>query len=140
MYVDLFDFEFNAWNKLAEELDDPAKFEEYKKTGGLLLKYKDRTVERLISMNAKEVNFEGFKAYAVNLRAFHSEIGMRLVEKFPPVSVIWGEESDGRIHISLRSDGTVDVSDIAAKFGGGGHKKAAGFYVESFNDLPWKTK
>ena len=36
-----------------------------------------------------------------------------------------------QFHISLRSDGTVDVSAIAASFGGGGHATAAGFDVQS---------
>jgi phosphoesterase RecJ-like protein len=36
-----------------------------------------------------------------------------------------------RYHVSLRSDGTVDVAEIAASFGGGGHHNAAGFGVES---------
>jgi len=36
-----------------------------------------------------------------------------------------------RFHVSLRSDGTVDVAEIAASFGGGGHYNAAGFGVES---------
>lgn len=36
-----------------------------------------------------------------------------------------------RYHVSLRSDGTVDVAEIAASFGGGGHFSAAGFGVES---------
>jgi len=34
-------------------------------------------------------------------------------------------------HISLRSDGSVNVAGIAAKFGGGGHANAAGFSVVS---------
>ena len=34
-------------------------------------------------------------------------------------------------HISLRSDGRVNVAGIAAKFGGGGHPNAAGFSVIS---------
>lgn len=34
-------------------------------------------------------------------------------------------------HVSLRSDGSVDVSAIAAHFGGGGHRNAAGFNIES---------
>jgi bifunctional oligoribonuclease and PAP phosphatase NrnA len=34
-------------------------------------------------------------------------------------------------HVSLRSDGTVDVAAIAAAFGGGGHVNAAGFSIES---------
>lgn len=37
----------------------------------------------------------------------------------------------GQFHISLRSDGTVDVAAIAASFGGGGHTTAAGYDVQS---------
>jgi len=33
-------------------------------------------------------------------------------------------------HVSLRSDGTVDVAAIAAIYGGGGHSTAAGFGIE----------
>jgi len=34
-------------------------------------------------------------------------------------------------HVSLRSDGSIDVAAIAASFGGGGHCNAAGFVIES---------
>lgn len=42
-------------------------------------------------------------------------------------------ESDDqrRFHVSLRSDGSVDVAAIAGAFGGGGHPSAAGFQVET---------
>ena len=36
-----------------------------------------------------------------------------------------------RFHVSLRSDGSVDVARIASGFGGGGHAGAAGFSAES---------
>lgn len=36
-----------------------------------------------------------------------------------------------RFHVSLRSDGTVDVAAIAASFGGGGHCNAAGFNIKA---------
>ncbi len=39
------------------------------------------------------------------------------------------ELDDGRIRCSLRSTGGIDVSEIAAKFGGGGHKMAAGTFL-----------
>lgn len=44
-----------------------------------------------------------------------------------------------RYHVSLRSDGTVDVAAIAASYGGGGHATAAGFGIEtSLADLKFR--
>jgi len=45
------------------------------------------------------------------------------------VSVLLVELKDGRIRCSLRSRGPVNVSEIATKFGGGGHKMAAGTFL-----------
>ena len=55
------------------------------------------------------------------------------------VAVLIHELSNGKgisekpenYHVSLRSDGTVDVAMIAGSFGGGGHYRAAGFNIES---------
>jgi phosphoesterase RecJ-like protein len=44
-------------------------------------------------------------------------------------SALFVEQSDGRIKVSLRSRGCVDVCKIAEKFGGGGHKMAAGAHL-----------
>jgi len=41
------------------------------------------------------------------------------------------ERNPNQYHVSLRSDGTVDVGAIAASFGGGGHFSAAGFNIKS---------
>ena len=46
------------------------------------------------------------------------------------VAALFVELKDGRIRCSLRSKGAVDVSRIASKFGGGGHKSAAGTYLQ----------
>ena len=54
---------------------------------------------------------------------YHSAIGTLLAQKVPDL-FSWVRMSDGSS--SLRSKG-FDVSVIAAKFGGGGHRKAAGF-------------
>lgn len=42
------------------------------------------------------------------------------------VSILLTEQPDGSTKVSLRSKGKVDVAAIAAKFGGGGHTRAAG--------------
>jgi phosphoesterase RecJ-like protein len=45
------------------------------------------------------------------------------------VAALFVELKDGRIKCSLRSRGAVDVCQIAQKFGGGGHKMAAGAHL-----------
>ncbi len=45
------------------------------------------------------------------------------------VAALFVELKDGRIRCSLRSTGDIDVSEIASKFGGGGHKMAAGTFL-----------
>ncbi len=46
------------------------------------------------------------------------------------VIVIFTEADLGRVRVNLRSRGNVDVSRLAGKFNGGGHKKASGCYVD----------
>ncbi len=45
------------------------------------------------------------------------------------VAALFIQLKDGRIRCSLRSSGEVDVCKIAERFGGGGHKQAAGTYL-----------
>ena len=42
------------------------------------------------------------------------------------VALLFVEEPDGRVRVSWRSSHEVDVSQLAARFGGGGHARAAG--------------
>ena len=42
------------------------------------------------------------------------------------VALFFKDRGDGRVKVSLRSRGTVDVAAFAARFGGGGHKLASG--------------
>ncbi len=44
-------------------------------------------------------------------------------------AALFVEQADGQVKVSLRSRGAVDVCKIAAKFGGGGHKMAAGTHL-----------
>lgn len=46
------------------------------------------------------------------------------------VAALFVELKDGRIKCSLRSSGPVNVCKIAEKFGGGGHKMAAGLHLQ----------
>lgn len=46
------------------------------------------------------------------------------------VAIFFRELASHRVRVSIRSKGAVNVSDIAANFGGGGHECAAGFSTE----------
>jgi phosphoesterase RecJ-like protein len=48
----------------------------------------------------------------------------------PRLAVLFVEVENDRVRVSLRSDGSVDVSEIALNFGGGGHTMAAGCTVQ----------
>lgn len=58
-----------------------------------------------------------------------SEIGNILATDYANIGMGWFERGDGKIQFSLRSNGEIDVSDIARLYGGGGHKNAAGFQM-----------
>ena len=79
---------------------------------------------------AELVEFEGYKVYAVNANNIvASDLGHVLSKKQGPFAIIFNYE-DLAWKCSLRGDGTVDVSEIAGKYGGGGHHNASGFIIK----------
>ncbi len=57
-------------------------------------------------------------------------INLTLAVKGTEVAAILIEQPDGRIKVSFRSRGPVDCSALAGRFGGGGHRAAAGAITE----------
>lgn len=57
-------------------------------------------------------------------------INLTLAVKGTEVAAILIEQPDGRIKVSFRSRGPVDCSALAGRFGGGGHKAAAGTIID----------
>jgi phosphoesterase RecJ-like protein len=63
-------------------------------------------------------------------------INLTLAVKGTQVAAILIEQPDGRTKVSFRSRSHVDCSALAGRFGGGGHKAAAGAIIEgSFDDV-----
>ena len=58
---------------------------------------------------------------------FASELGNLLAARSGSFGLTWQLTTDGLAKVSLRSQGNLDVSVIAARYGGGGHRNAAGF-------------
>lgn len=106
--------------------------------GTTYLKIIDLQVERTCRYHG-EIVFQGARMAIVNASSFHSEIGdylskIKIKDKFKyDAAMIWCTEADGGVKVSMRSasenPNAADVSAIALKVGGGGHKHAAGFYT-----------
>jgi phosphoesterase RecJ-like protein len=62
-------------------------------------------------------------------------VGQLWLTKDIEVSIFIYELEEGNFKVSLRSSDKVDVSQIAKKFGGGGHKKAAGFQMTESSEV-----
>lgn len=129
-------FTFEAWEELIATAETEAGFAKLVEHGRVLRAYIDKHVAELASF-AEPVTFEGHTVYAVNCaRPFRSAVGNLLATEHPPFSIVW-YRNGGVFSVSLRSIGDFDVSAIAAKYGGGGHRNAAGIDFKSFADLPF---
>ncbi|MCK9558273.1 MAG: DHHA1 domain-containing protein [Candidatus Cloacimonetes bacterium] len=106
--------EESLWQKIVEE-------------GKAVIKYRDNYCQEMRRAFGFETTIGGQKAYALNVYRFGSQAFGSKSKKYP---VCIAFISDGKQYtVSLYSE-TVDVSEIAKLFGGGGHKGAAGFVCE----------
>ena len=121
-----------------ETIDELVKLDiiQLKNMGTDLLRLQQRMVEAICADDKvmfKDLGDGGVPC--VNTNCLISEVGAYLVAKYPflPYAVSYYHTPDG-IHYSLRSDNTkqdVDVSEVAKRFGGGGHRSAAGFIANA---------
>ena len=137
MYMHTVEPDFESWKKVMDALEDETRGRSIVEKGAAILDFERKMVEGLIRTGAELVEFEGRKIYAVNSPVAASDIGNLLSKRHPPMAIIWAER-DGRVTVSLRSDGSVDVAHLAQKYGGGGHKAAAGFSLSISEPKPWK--
>ncbi len=136
--IDTHEYDLNVWDKLIKNMEDGSFVAKCIEKGKIILEHEKRLIKRTIEEGARLVDFDGYRVYSVNAPHFSaSDIGAMLIAKNPPFAIIWSEDKE-RVNVSLRSDGSTDVSKIAAKFGGGGHKGSAGFTLPAINSFPWK--
>jgi uncharacterized protein len=94
--------------------------------GVAIRRYIDRYTDEMVAQ-ARRVEFEGYRVPCINVPYNGiSEIVGKLAED-QPFAIGWFQGVSGKYLYSLRSKGDFDVSAIAKKYGGGGHKNSAGF-------------
>lgn len=123
---------FAQWDNLYFQYPYASELQPLITQGAAILRYQQKLVDDHCR-NAQLMWLGGHEILAVNATCLFSEIAGKLAEQDGgrAFGAAWFIRSDGQRQWSLRSRGEqaggVDVSEIARKFGGGGHRNAAGF-------------
>jgi oligoribonuclease NrnB/cAMP/cGMP phosphodiesterase (DHH superfamily) len=117
-----YEHDFEVWTSLMENPEVLIK------EGTALIRYKNLRIQELLG-NIYFAEVGGYQVPVVNTDSYVSPLLNRACKENPdyPFAAAWNRGGDGMIKWSLRSIGEFDVSEIAAKYGGGGHRNAAGF-------------
>jgi uncharacterized protein len=139
---DMVPFEFEEF----EKFEDDSVFDDACKRGSYILAY-SKTVVKKVCEQAQQRKMGGKDVLVVNSSHWMSEIGARLAPDCDFAMIWYWDHAAGHTKVSLRAfHEMVDVSEISKQFGGGGHKKAAGFqlskskHIEDLFDKPKSTR
>lgn len=133
-----YDYTFENWERLALELDAPMGVTSLGLEGRAIERKHHKDVAELVRGNRREMIIGGHWVPVANLPyTLTSDAGHLMCQPYaspnlqgemvtPPFAACYWDTADGRV-FSLRSVGDFDVSEIAKKYGGGGHKNASGF-------------
>ncbi len=137
-YLLVLPFEFSAWDELMLGLEDDARRTGILKRARAYTEFFEALANSSVK-RAKKVRFEGYEVYFVATHpniTMKSYVGNALYKKLPPFALIATAHPNG-FGISIRGDGSVDVSKIAEKYGGGGHPGSSGFFIPNGTTMPW---
>lgn len=138
-YLLVLPYHFDVWDRLAQSLEDPAERARILEKSAAYTEFSDALVHASVN-KAKLVRFEGREVYFAatypNITV-KSAVGNALYTKQPPFALVVTAHPTG-YGVSIRGDGSVDVSKIAEKYGGGGHPGSAGFFIPNNSVMPWE--
>jgi oligoribonuclease NrnB/cAMP/cGMP phosphodiesterase (DHH superfamily) len=130
-----YEYEFEQWHLLANM--NEAAYNQFVHEGQTMLRQFEQQVKGVLRSTKRPCAINKlFKGLAANVPpVFQSEAGHLLAVESGTFGLLWSMNSRGIINCSLRSNGDYDVSKLAKIFGGGGHRNAAGFQLQSLREL-----
>lgn len=137
-YLLVLPFDFLAWDELMLKLEDDTQRDEVMKKAKAYTEFFEALANSSVD-RAKKVHFEGHEVYFASTHpnmTMKSYVGHALYTKLPPFSLVVTAHPNG-FGVSIRGDGTIDVSVIATKYGGGGHPGSSGFFIPNGATMPW---
>lgn len=120
-YLGTLRYDFEAWYKASRlDIAEVAKL-------GEVVEDKIRHYVTEVAKNARRITFEGYEVPIVNAPQVDISELVGFLSGGETFAMGWWQRADGMFSYSLRSRGDFDVSELAKRHGGGGHKNAAGF-------------
>lgn len=126
----LYMYDLNNIPEIYDSIQDPSFLSRLIDVGNVLISYKVNHIEKTISKQANRVgivNFEGHETAIYNAIGYIWDMAKPIRDEYDvSVTMSYMMLSDACV-FNMRSIGDIDVSEIALKYGGGGHKNAACF-------------
>lgn len=138
-YLIIQPLEFAVWDELASRLEDDAGRAKLLEKAAAYREYFEYLAEQAVE-KANLVSFEGYEIYFATAhphKTMKSLVGNLLAKKKGPFALVVSPHPNG-YGVSIRGDGSVNVAEIAAKFGGNGHPNSAGFLIPREGPFPWE--
>lgn len=144
-FINSFDQTFANWEEIHQQLSSKSECELALDIGQALERAFMIEVRRLADLSTIGTTEDGVKVPIGHAsKIYSSDLAHELLKRNPDASFAAVRCFEGNQEIwSLRSEGhRQDVRVIAEHMGGGGHRNAAGFQIESFghDDLPFSVK
>lgn len=122
------DYIFEVWDDLAAEVDDRNGILRAGAEGQAIERKHHKDIRELLRVTRREMVIGGHRVPVANLPYTMASDAANAMAEAAPFAACYFDRPDARV-FSLRSRGEdgADVAEIAASYGGGGHKNAAGF-------------
>ena len=118
-------FSFDDFDKFC----DDSVFDDAVKRGSYILAYSKTVVKKVCEKATRKI-YDGKECMVINASHWMSEIGALLSPHCDFAMIWYYDHNDNATKVSLRAfHDMIDVSEIAKRFNGGGHRKAAGFIL-----------
>lgn len=127
-YIYSWPMDFEVWKRIDSKLSgDELDLQDVFLSGGAILRQHDKNVATLIRNTRRRMVIGGQSVPVANVPHFMASDAGHAMAQGEPFSACYYDRDGARI-FSLRSvQGGADVAAIAAQYGGGGHRNAAGF-------------
>lgn len=125
-------FDFAVWDSLMSRSE--TELAALRQNGAAIERKLQKDIEELLASGIRRMVIAGYDVPVLNAPSSYVSDAGHIMSTNEPFAACYWDHAEGR-SFSLRSSETgVDVAEVAKKYGGGGHAKAAGFTV----DIGWE--